>query len=129
MNNKEIFKNEYLCKWVKNKEYQIVYDLWLTYYYLTEKYDQGVCSGRDQYGIAYPTNTTERRMINEYERRMYKDILYRKRKWEEKNNTIISNEDWKAPKKTFNRMTFRGLENEYNAMIKERKIDCETRTL
>ncbi|ATF13572.1 hypothetical protein A616_16780 [Brevibacillus brevis X23] len=71
------FTNEYI-DWVNDKthkQHKQAFNLWVKYYYLTEKYDQQVCSNRSVYdGAAVPASPLEHSMINQNAARLYHEI-------------------------------------------------------
>lgn len=115
--NKEQFQREYLGEWIINKKYEKAYELWLHYFYYSELYDRSVCSGVDEHGMAMPITPEERKLITTNAINLDKYIRMLKRQWELENNTMISQKDWNAPKRHLERLTFKGLEEEFHRVF------------
>ncbi|WP_064199087.1 hypothetical protein [Brevibacillus brevis] len=86
------FTNEYI-DWVNDKVHEKAFNLWVKYYYLTEKYDQQVCSNQSTYdGAAVPANSWEHGMIKRNAARLYREIA------EEALSMDIDDHIWKLAK-------------------------------
>jgi len=111
--NKELFMKEYLCKLVEPSEgYQEAYKLWVKYHYECERFDKFVCTGgTDEYGFVKPSDMHERLLINRNSSNLIND-LYTKIKI-----IGISSEDLEKAKRDVNRLTCKGLEEEYRRLF------------
>lgn len=120
LSDEEFLKLVEESTWKRTEEQQKAYELWFFYYYHTEKYDQSICSRKDQNGIAMPGSYNENKLINQNAKRMYKYIHDQKKIWEIENQTTISKEDWESARRELLRTyTFKGLEEEYKRIFGE----------
>lgn len=113
MDNKEKFLKEYLCEWIKpSNKYQEAYKLWVKYHYKCERYDQFVCTGNliDEYGFIKPSDGFERTMINTNASNLISNLL------NEAKIIEISNEDLRAARKEAEKLTWKGLQEEYQRL-------------
>jgi hypothetical protein len=87
------FKQEYISEWVEYDKYEKAVKLWVEYYYDTELYDRGICSGRSERDeTAIPVNSWEHGMISRNAQTLYKASLEKAR------NNEIDDATWKAAK-------------------------------
>ena len=116
VNNKELYKQEYLGIWnASNKEYMKAYKLWLNYYYFTEKYDRSFCSHFDKDGNAVPVTNAERKESNRFAREAMETLNFSRAVWECKNKTVIPLADWERAKEQTCRLSYEGMKAEYNS--------------
>lgn len=105
------FLKEYICEWVIDDKYEKAFNLWVKYYYLTELYDQGICSCRSERdGSALPANAWEYGMISRHARELYKEILDETRELE------IDEDTWKAAKNAVSRYSPSEIERIYKTL-------------
>jgi hypothetical protein len=62
-NGKTEYLAKYLSQFKKDSLYEKAFELWINYYYWTEKYDKSICSRTDNKGVAVPVNSWERSLI------------------------------------------------------------------
>ena len=112
--NKELFMREYLCKWFEPSEgYKEAYKLWIKYYYECERFDQFVCTGDiDEYGFVKPSNGFESLAINGNASYLINNLYM------EAKTIGICKEDIKRAKQDANRLTCKGLQEEYRRLFK-----------
>jgi len=112
MDNKELFKREYLCKWIKNsEEYYKAYKLWIDYEYNCEKFDKIVCHGEiDKQGFIRPRGLDELRSINQNANYL-RDMVFKRAK-----KLAINNKDLEDARKEVNKLTWKGIQEEYQRL-------------
>ncbi|NMB28376.1 MAG: hypothetical protein GX987_10055 [Tissierellia bacterium] len=111
-NNKELFKREYYCEWIRSKEYQEAHKLWLWYNYHCELYDSKICTGSNEYEDYIPVSGVEFKLINQNAIRNLKHIQ-KERENLKYNGVNISDKDWNLAKKHFYNYKLKALEEEY----------------
>lgn len=111
-NNKELFRQEYLMKWSENlSPYNFAYELWIDYEYQCEKYDRVVCHGElDRQGFTKPASGYESRLINLHASNLASIVISKAKELK------ISNKDLQDARRNVNRLTWKGIQEEYQRL-------------
>lgn len=109
------FVREYLADFSENKDYAKAYELRIKYNYECERFDQFACATRNERGEAIPRNEGERRLIGQHARNKMTEIQLEAKKFG------ISDQAWRNAKRKTERLTFEGLQREYERLFGEGK--------
>ena len=112
-NKKDSFKQEYLGKLYESSEcYSGAYELWIDYEYNCELFDRGIChGGLDSQGFTKPANTHELRAINQNANYLRVKVWMRA-----KELGIFDFKDFNDARRDVNRLTWKGIQEEYHRL-------------
>ena len=113
MDNKEIFKKEYMSIWQTSESYNQAFRLWVYYQYQCELYDRKTCAGNIRFDGIMPSNAWEYAKINQHAYHEMTYILGEAKRLE------INDNDWNEAKRDVNRLTWEGIQKEYQRLYQK----------
>lgn len=117
--NKDLFKKEYLCVFTMSPTYEKAYELWIWYEYNCEIYDKIICNGKeDSEGFIRPADSIENRLIDIHADMIRHIMIDKVNEYNSKHEIKISDQDCVNAKNQKNRLTWKGIQEEYKRIYK-----------